>query len=169
MTYSLSETDKTKLATEAAESFVDLYYTAINAARHTLKDFYLPSSPSGGQLLRIIYNGELLQDAKVLQERFENEMPWCHYEAQSVNAHVMNPCIDPNGSKTKKEAERNLSLLVQISGYVRLVERKDGPIRAISDNFVLVPNKEGVGAKGTGIQDQGKRWVIQSQNFRYVV
>jgi NTF2-related export protein 1/2 len=49
------------------------------------------------------------------------------------------------------------------------MERKDGPLRGISESFVLVPNKEEVGAKGTGKGDHGRKWLIQTQNFRIVV
>ena len=83
---------------------------------------------------------------------------------------MLNPSLTPLDPKaSKREMERNVSLTVQVSGYVRLGERKEGPMRGFSDSFVLVPNKEEVGGRGTGKQDQGRRWLVQSQNSRFVV
>lgn len=170
----LSETEATRLSTEAAEHFVDGYYTTLNGSRSRIANFYIPSTtlPSGRTLPHISYNGELVQDPNVFQERYEKQMPWTHFEPQSVNVHVLNPCLSPpiEGQRmTRREAEMNMSLTVMVSGYVRLVERKDGPMRGFSDNFVLVPNKEDVGGRGMGKQGHGMKWLIQSQNFRFVV
>jgi len=166
----LTETDLTRVSTEAGEQFVDHYYLALNGTRSTIKSFYVPTvtHAAGRGLPSISYNGELIQDAGAFQERYEKEMPWTHFEPQSVNVHVMNPSLTAD-AKTKRDAERNMSMVVQVSGYVRIAERKDGPMRGFSDSFVLVPNKEEVGGRGTGKQDFGKRFLIQSQNFRFVV
>lgn len=167
----LTETDYTRLSTDAAEHFVDQYYTTLNGPRNQLKSFYVPTAnPANGRSLpHISYNGELLQDASIFQERFEKQMPWTHFEPQSVNVHVMNPSMEPVQGTGKREAERNMSLTIQVSGYVRLAERKEGPMRGYSDSFVLVPNKEVMGGRGTSKQDTGRRFLIQSQNFRFVV
>ena len=167
----LTETDYTRVATETAEKFIDHYYTALNGSRNQIKTFYVPSTTlaSGRGLPHLSYNGELVQDAAAFQETFEKQMPYTYYEAQSVNAHVLNPVLVPSESKSIKDAERNLSIAVQVSGYVRLIERKEGPMRGFSDSFVLVPNSEEAGGRGTGKQGSGQQWVIQSQNFRFVV
>lgn len=161
----LTETDYTRVATETAETFIDNYYTALNASRTQIKNFYVPTSTiaPGRSLPHISYNGELVQDGAAFQETFEKQMPYTHFEPQSVNAHVLNPVLVPGESKSMKEAERNVSITVQVSGYVRLVERKEGPMRGFSDSFVLVPSTE------TGKQGTGQQWLIQSQNFRFVV
>jgi NTF2-related export protein 1/2 len=169
--YELSSTDKVKISTEAAEAFVDSYYTALNSARHTIASYYVPPNNVSGRLMPYIsYNGELIQDGKQLQDRYEDKsLPYMHFECQSLDAHVLNPCLDGVPAATRRDAERNMSLIVQVSGSVRLMERKDGPLRGISESFVLVPNKEEVGAKGTGKGDYGRKWLIQTQNFRIVV
>lgn len=167
----LTEADLTRISSSAAEDFVDAYYTALNASRHHISSFYVPPSPlpNNRSLPHISYNGEPYSDAAAFQETFEKQMPWTHFEAQSVNVHVLNPCMVPLGEKAgKKDAERNMSLVVQVSGYVRLVERKEGPMRGFSDSFVLVPNKEEVGGRGTK-GGEGRKWLVQSQNFRFVV
>lgn len=164
----LTDTELVKLATEEGESFVDAYYTALNGSRNKLASFYVPKSAGPRPMPHISYNGELFNDAAAFQERFEGDMPYTHYEPQSMNAHVLSPNMGLPAA-SKREAERNVSLTVQVSGYVRLEERKEGPMRGFSDTFVLLPNKEEVGGKGTGKQGEGRRWVIQSQNFRFVV
>lgn len=171
MAIQLSETDKVRIAGETAESFIDTFYTALSGARNTIKDFYIPHTEGATpekSLPHIAYNGDLSNDGADFQKKFE-EMPFTYFEPQSINAHVLNPCLDPNGGKTQKEAERNLSISIQVSGYVRLIERKDGPMRGFSDHLILVPNKEDVGGRGTGKTGQGRQFLIQVQNFRYVV
>nr|POE48430.1 hypothetical protein CFP56_71060 [Quercus suber] len=170
----LSETDQTRLSSAAAESFVDSYYTALNGARNTIKNFYVATIPgaNGRGLPHISYNGELIQDASEFQERFDKQMPWTHFEPQSFNVMVMNPSINAlpeDKLNDRRAAERNMSLLVQVSGYVRLEERKDGPMRGFSESIVLVPTTEESAGKGTGKMDHGRKWLIQSQNFRFVV
>lgn len=166
----LTETDYTRASTDIAESFADAYYTALNGSRNQLASFYVPPviQPSGRGLPHISYNGDVLNDATVFSTRFEKEMPWTHFEPQSLDVHVLNRALTPVEGKSKKELELNMSLSVQVSGYVRLYERKDGPMKGFSDSFVLVPNKEEVGAKGNGKSGQGRQWVIQTQNMRFV-
>ena len=167
----LSYADQARVSTAAGEEFADAFYTALNSARKQISSFYVPNSPPTDEhrFPHISYNGELTLDAGRFQERFEKEMPYTYFEPQSLNVHVLNTCIEPPEGKAKRELERNMSLAVQVSGYVRLVERREGPMRGFSDNFVLVPNKGETGGKGTGKQDEGRRYLIQSHNFRFVV
>lgn len=165
----LTETDLTRLSTEDGESFADAYYTSLNASRAQIASFYVPASAAARPLPHISFNGELLNDAAVFQQRFEKAMPYTHFEPQSVNVHVMNPSVGQVAGQGKREAEANVSLVVQVSGYVRLQERKEGPMRGFSDSFVLVSNKDETGAKATGKQSSGRKWLIQTQNCRFVV
>ncbi|KAK3069146.1 hypothetical protein LTR53_012752 [Teratosphaeriaceae sp. CCFEE 6253] len=115
----LTETDHTKVSTDAAERFVDSYYSALGGARSSIKTFYVPTTmpPNGRGLPSITYNGELMVDSAVFQERWEKEMPRVHFEVQSVNVHVLNPALRAEvDMKKRKEAERNMSLIVQASG-----------------------------------------------------
>jgi NTF2-related export protein 1/2 len=166
----LTETDYTRVSNDAAEHFTDAFYTALNGSRNQLASFYVPAiiQPSGRGLPHISYNGEVTNDAAAFADKFAKEMPWTHYEPQSLDVHVLNRALLPVEGKSKKELERNMSLTVQVSGYVRLYERKDGPMKGFSDSFVLVPNKEEVGGKGTAKSGHGRQWVIQTQNFRFV-
>lgn len=171
MVVELSDLDRTRIATETAESFIDAYYAALTGARTTIKDFFIPhieGSTPNRSLPSISYNGEATYDGSEFQTKYD-EMPYTYYEVQSLDAHVLNPCLDPDRSKTQREAERNISISIQVSGFIRLAERKDGPTRCFSDNFVLVPNKESIGGRGTGRSGHGRQFLIQTQSFRFVV
>ncbi|GAM83455.1 hypothetical protein ANO11243_014430 [Dothideomycetidae sp. 11243] len=162
---------------DTAEDFADAYYNALNSARKTIASFYIPPSSiaPGRSLPLITYNGQQLSDPAALQTAFDDQMPFTFFEVQSLNVHVTNPAIadigpaPAKGKSRTKELEQNMSLLVQVSGYVRLVERKEGPMRGFSDSIVLVPNKEQVGGKGKAKSGEGRSWLIQTQNFRFVV
>jgi len=166
----LTETDYVRVSAQAGDHFTDAFYTALDGARETIKHYYVPATTqeNGRSLPHISYNGEHIKDAVAFQEKFQ-KMPFTHFEAQSVNVHVMNPCMVPLESTRKVDAEGNMSLIVQVSGSVRLIERREGPVHAFSDSLILVPNKEEVGGRGTGKQGQGMKWLIQSQTFRFVV
>ncbi|KAK5675800.1 hypothetical protein LTS10_011531 [Elasticomyces elasticus] len=167
----LTDTDYTKLATDTGERFIDSYYSALDGARGSIKSFYVPTivQENGRGLPNITYNGEVIGDAASFQERWEKQMPRTHCEAQSVNVHVLNPTLKPTEGMKKKDVERNMSLIVQVSGSIRIGQPKEGPLRGFSDSFVLVPNSELSGGAGTGKQDHGRQWLIQSQTFRFVV
>ncbi|KAM3414520.1 hypothetical protein BST61_g9679 [Cercospora zeina] len=160
----LSQTDLTKLATETAESFVDNYYTTLSTqqSRKNIASYYIPpiagSTPSRN-LPIINYNGDVINDPQLFQTKF-SEMPWAFYDVQSLNSQIINPAIDPEVAKSgrMREMEKNVSIGVQVSGSVRLNERKGGEMRGFSEEFVLVPNK-----------GNGRDWLIQMQNFRFVV
>ncbi|GAB7366674.1 hypothetical protein MBLNU230_g8657t1 [Neophaeotheca triangularis] len=158
----LTETDLTRVSTETADNFAEEYYSALNGAKDTLTRFYLAPTTVPRPLPHVSYNGEVITDPAEIQMRFEKQMPYCFFEAESVNAHVLNPALEPLQGGSKKDAEMNMSLIVQVSGSVRLIERKEGPLRGFSDSFVLVPNREAA-------TTNKKSWLIQTQNFRFVV
>ncbi|KAK0922425.1 hypothetical protein LTR57_007897 [Friedmanniomyces endolithicus] len=149
----LTETDYTKLATDIAERFTDTYYSTLSDARGSIKTFYVAAiaQDNGRGLPNITYNGELFLDSATFQDRWVKDMPRTHLEAQSLNVHVLNPSIKPTAGMKKKEAARNMSLIVQVSGSMRIGQPKEGPLRGFSDSFVLVPNEE------LGKQDVGRQ------------
>lgn len=156
----------------AAETVTDAYYVALASARGTLASYYVPKAvlPSGKLLPQISYNGTVISDPEEFANLYLTQMPFTYFEIQSINAHVLNPALAPlDQTASKKEQVANMSILVQVSGYVRLIERKEGPMRAFSDTLILVPNKEEAGAKGKDKTGEGKSWLIQNQNFRFVV
>ena len=62
---------------------------------------------------------------------------------------------------------QNATVLVVVSGSVKMGEDKETPARAFNETFVLIPNPASRGPKA---RTRGtKEWLIQSQNFRFVV
>ena len=140
----------------------------MRSSRSTLDAYYVPKTtlPDGKSIPSIALNGAILEDGVAVQKFFIEEMPFTHYEIQSVDCHVLNPNLNPLESGRKVEAERNMSLLVSVSGWVRLQEAAKGPTRGFSETFVLVPNEEY--SKKKVPNTNKKSWLIQTQNFRYV-
>lgn len=167
--YVLSETDRTRISSNVSTTFLDTYYDALLSNRSSISTFYHPTVPSATPnrtLPLISYNGTLLHSGEDFQNAYES-MPYTFHEVQSVNASIINPCLDPSKARTKSDAERNCSVAVQVSGFVRLHERKEGEMRGFAESFVLVANTEEVrGRAGAG---KGRDWVAVSQCFRWVV
>ena len=118
----------------------------------------------------IIWNGNLIGDASALQDMFQQNMPNTHYDLQSVDCHVLN--ADYNGlskqTRSNKDIEKHISIMVQVSGSVRLGDAGSaGSMKTFSETFVLVPNVER--SSGRGAMAGRRNFLIQSQNFRYVV
>jgi len=79
-----------------------------------------------------------------------------------VDCQIVNPKTYPDLSN-----DRNFSMMVTVSGYMRVDDEELGPMHEFSETFFLVPNRDRMLQRGAG---QGKRsWLIQSQVFRYLV
>ena len=87
-------------------------------------------------------------------------MPYAHFEVQMLDAHVINTNFIAEGGRKAHEKEKSMSIVVVVSGSVRVEEKGTGPLRQFSETFTLVPNTEKRGKGG---------WRVQMQNFRYVV
>jgi len=165
----------TTASSEATENFLDNYYVALQGSRHTITSYYCPyeRNPQGKELPGIVWNGNVFHTAEDYQKMFEECMPFTHYDVQSFDCHVLNPtALAPDKLKggsgdPDKDIERRMSIVVLVSGTLRLEEPKTGPLRQFSETFVLVPNPEK--APGKGPKAEKKGWLIQNQNFRYVV
>ncbi|KAK5141623.1 hypothetical protein LTR32_005857 [Rachicladosporium monterosium] len=129
----LTETDYTKVATDIAERFTDTYYSALSGARDSIKTFYVAAiaQDNGRGLPNITYNGELFLDSATFQDRWVKDMPRTHLEAQSLNVHVLNPSIKPTAGMKKKDAARNMSLIVQMKGHTSVFP----PNRVVEGNL----------------------------------
>lgn len=167
--YDLTDTDRTRISSSVATTFVETYYEALLSNRSTIASFYLPPVPSATpnrSLPLISYNGTVVHSGEDFQNAYES-MPYTYYEIQSMNASIINPCLDPTKARTKSDAERNCSIAVQVSGFVRLNERKEGEVRGFAESFVLISNGEELrGRPGAG---KGRDWVVTSQCMRWVV
>lgn len=124
--------------------------------------------PDGKPLPAIVFNGNVIPDAAAMQKMFQQQMPAAIYEVQAYDCQVMNPnYVAENAKGGVGSTGKNMTILVVVSGYVKLGEVREATMRGFSESFVLVPNPDAVGAKGRGRHI--KEWLIQSQNFRLVV
>ena len=60
-----------------------------------------------------------------------------------------------------------MSILVLVSGNVKVGPPKESELRGFSETLVLVPNHQSTGPRRRG--KHSKDWLIQSSNFRFVV
>lgn len=124
--------------------------------------------PNGKQLPSILFNGNQLPDASSFQTLFQEQMPSTHYEMHSLDCQVINPNYVADGTTSQGNSRgQNATVLVVVSGSVKMGEDKETPARAFNETFVLIPNPASRGPKA---RTRGtKEWLIQSQNFRFVV
>ena len=95
-------------------------------------------------------------------------MPPMKYEIQSYDCQVLNPNYVAAGTAATDGADgKNMTILVAVSGFVKVGPLKESEIRGFSETFILVPNAEKLATKGQ--RKPAKEWLIQSQNFRFVV
>jgi len=159
---------QTKVSTGGAQNLIDAYYKSLNENRSLLSSFYVHPTPTYPQTADISLNGNIVSDPASVQHIFETKMPKARYEVQCFDCHVVNPNYNVGVTEEKilgpETDGRKMSLLVITSGYVKYGDSKD--MRGFTENFVLVPNSELGGPKGKA--KAGRRWLIQSQNFRLV-
>lgn len=99
---------------------------------------------------------------------FTNSMPkYVNFDVHSVDAQVLNPKFDGEAGP-KVKPENNISILVLVNGHLRLEQRGTGPLKEFSESFVLVPNIDKMTLEQGPCMEK-KDWLIQVQNFRYVV
>ena len=125
-------------------------------------------TPDGKLLPSIVFNGTVQSSADALQKMFEDEMPPVQYDVQSYDCQVLNPNYVAVGTKaTSGSNGRNMTVLMVVSGTVKLGSPKESETKGFSDTFVLVPNPDAAAAKVR--KRPIKEWLVQSQTFRLVV
>ncbi|KAF2810391.1 NTF2-like protein [Mytilinidion resinicola] len=158
----------------ATENFLDNYYVALQGSRHTIASYFCPFErfADGKELPGMVWNGNVFRTPEEYQALYEDRMPFTHYEVQSFDCHVLNPTamapdkLKGGSGEQDKDIEKRMSIVVLVSGTVRLDEPKTGPLKQFSETFVLVPNPE---KTANGPKSVVKAWVIQNMNFRFVV
>lgn len=123
--------------------------------------------PDGKSLPIIVFNGNSIPDAVAMQKMFEEQMPQAKYQVQCYDCQVINPSyVADNTHGGVNTSEKNMSILVSVSGYVKFGEPRGAKLNGFSETFVLIPNPTVVtSSKGKN----RKGWLIQSQTFRLVV
>ena len=154
----------------AATTFVDAYYSTLANARDSINLYYTPKieTTDGSAIPDILWNGTSFPDGPAFQKLFAEEMPsHLHYDVSAVDCQVLNPKYSPD---SRIRADKNFSMLVTTSGHLRLEDRKTGPLKDFSETFLLVPNIDKAATGGVkGAASRKRDWLIQYQNFRYVV
>ncbi|KAI1495764.1 hypothetical protein F5X99DRAFT_107200 [Biscogniauxia marginata] len=178
-----------KVASEAAQNFIDHYYESLNK-RHPLAGYYSSASAlltAAGARPDLSINGQPLASAAEYEALLAAQGGPVSYEVGSWDAQPVNPdcrlgcpehLLPPlpsansstgsgNGSNNEKavrDGER-VSLAVQVSGTVRYGRPgEDGAVaRAFSEAWLLVPHWE---AHGRNAPRSARRWLVVSQNFR---
>jgi NTF2-related export protein 1/2 len=144
---------------------VNSYYNALH--RQDINDFYVPRSTlaDGKAIPLIFWNGNTLNDGEDVRLISEQSLPSSQYEVQCLDCQVMNSRIL---TTTAKPNDCTFSIVVQISGIIKNQGHHNRPQRAFSDVLVLVPNVDRMLGRGNPASHR-RMWLIQSQNFRYVV
>ncbi|KAE9366172.1 hypothetical protein N431DRAFT_495927 [Stipitochalara longipes BDJ] len=172
----LPEDTEVKVATDAAQYFVESFYPALGnpKTKATITSFYIRPTLASPQRPDITLNGNVMTDPSEVQKIFETQIPKAHYEVQSFDCHLVNPNynvgLDDAALGPNKDGKK-MSIVVLVSGsvkYYKSSEDEEARVepRGFTETFVLVPNQEAQGPKAAkGL----KRWLIQSQNFRLVL
>ncbi|KAH6658310.1 nuclear transport factor 2 domain-containing protein [Truncatella angustata] len=162
-----------KVASEAADRFVEHYYDALNKHHRgtQLSQFYVSTSAKltgAGLKPDISINGHVCAaGVPELEELIEKQGRPVHFEVQSVDAHPINPhyVLGSTNPEAQNDKGDKLSFTIQVGGTVKFGKGEDGTIRAFNDAFMLVPHWE---AQGRNAARTLQRWLIVSQNSRYL-
>ncbi|KAE9981423.1 hypothetical protein EG327_006231 [Venturia inaequalis] len=169
-----SEDELVKVSSEAALEFVKEYYTALTDSRPTIENYYCTpkktkeAEDGSTSTPTIEWNGNAYATAADFKTMYTQSMPkYVNFEVHAVDAQVLNPQFDTEAGPKVKPA-KNISIIVSVNGQLRLEERLKGPLKEFHESFLLVPNIDKmVLEKGPCMEK--KDWLIQVQNFRYVV
>ncbi|OAQ64940.1 nuclear transport factor 2, Eukaryote [Pochonia chlamydosporia 170] len=157
-----------RASSEAAETFINHYYQAINN-RSTLLPFYINSSSRYSIAADISINGSVVATPADYSTLLEAQGQGVRYEIESLDAHVINPSSQygaPDNIHDNNKVEKNggrMSIVVTTMGRVQFGKGREAPQKMFNETFVLVPNWDAMARNPPrGI----KRWLIMSQNFR---
>ena len=90
-----------------------------------------------------------------------------HFEVEAFDCQTISANIDPKGEVIASASKgMAMTILVLVSGGVRIGPLKESEMRNFSESFVLVPNPQFSSLKKKGKPTM--EWLIQSQTFRYV-
>ncbi|KAK7755148.1 hypothetical protein SLS62_002963 [Diatrype stigma] len=181
-----------KVASDAAQNFVEHYYEALNR-RHNLAQYYASASSklaAADVKPDISINGNVCASVADFEDLLNKQgspvycnllsfspfPPFRHevisYDAQPVNPHftlgapASSASSEPDRNERKAiEAGERLSVALQVAGTVRYGKAGDeGTVeRTFTEAWLLVPHWEALARQAPrGL----RRWVVASQNFR---
>lgn len=152
---------------EAAEHFVESYYSAVNSARHAIHAYYVPQTTlgDGTSLPVILLNGTEVADGSSVQRMFQQRYPTSSFEIDAVDCHILNHQY-PAQNGTSRNDNQPMSLLVLVNGVFKQGSGREQVEQEFSETLVLVPNPDAP-PRGQGGRHR-KDHLIQSQTFRVV-
>ncbi|KAI1486731.1 hypothetical protein F5X96DRAFT_653791 [Biscogniauxia mediterranea] len=161
-----------KIASDAAQSFVDQYYDALNK-QAPLSQYYSSASPllvAAGAVPDLSINGLVVSTPAAYeallksQSQSQSQRP-PRYEVGSWDAQPVNPDYRLGCPEDLLAKPERVSFAVQVSGTVRYGGggSEEPEERAFSEAWLLVPHWE---AWGRNAARGSRRWVVVSQNFR---
>ena len=154
----------------AAESFVGLYYQALNG-RRDLTNFYVSASnrlTNASLKPDISVNGNVCISLPELEALLEKQGQPVHYDVLSFDAQVLNPNFvigapeSLEGTKGAKDGSK-VMFSVQVSGTVKYGRGEGSEEKAFNEVFVLVPHWE---ASDRRAARNVRKFLVSSQNFR---
>ncbi|KAF3060334.1 putative nuclear transport factor 2 domain-containing protein [Daldinia childiae] len=160
-----------KVASEAAQAFVDHFYEALSK-RRPINNFYASTSArltAAGVKPDISINGLLVPDASAYEALLETQGGPVSYDIASFDAQPVNPCfrIGEPELGAGAGAGRDATAAAAVRNGDRLsfaVQDDNEPLeKPFNEAFLLVPHWE---AWGRNASRGLRKWVIVSQNFR---
>ncbi|KAI0593075.1 hypothetical protein F4775DRAFT_579560 [Biscogniauxia sp. FL1348] len=155
-----------KIASDAAQSFVDQYYDALNK-QQPLSQYYSSASPllvSAGAVPDLSINGLVVASPGAYEEALRGRTAaMVQYEVGSWDAQPVNPDYRLGCPADLLAQPDRVSFAVQVSGTLRCGGAASGQETAFSEAWLLVPHWE---AWGRNAPRGSRRWVVVSQNFR---
>ncbi|KAK8135410.1 hypothetical protein PG984_003350 [Apiospora sp. TS-2023a] len=175
-------TVQAKVASEAAQIFVDSFYETLNRGRSPAQHYVSASSKLttvGGLVPDISVNGRVCGPGAEggpvaeYEKLLEAQGSPVYYEIHSFDAQPLNPNYvigltpaeqaHPVSSTRERDVAERLSFSVQVSGAVKLGKGEDVVEKDFNEAFVLVPHWE---AHGRNASRNMRKYLIVSQNFR---
>ncbi|KAK7910821.1 nuclear transport factor 2 domain-containing protein [Apiospora marii] len=184
MSQQASLTVQAKVASEAAQIFVDSFYETLNRGRSPAQHYVSASTKLttvGGLTPDISVNGRVCGAGGAeaggpvaeYEKLLEAQGSPVHYEIHSFDAQPLNPNYvigltpaeqaQPVSSTRERDVAERLSFSVQVSGAVKLGKGEDVAEKDFNEAFVLVPHWE---AHGRNASRNMRKYLIVSQNFR---
>lgn len=152
----------------AADTFIGLFYQAINN-KGSLLSFYVNCSAKYSIPADISINGTVVPTPEDYQKLVEAQGSGVRYEVESIDTQVMNPSFQfgaPETVRDNSKIEKNggrMALVVVTTGRVQYGKGRDAPQKSFNETLILVPNWDTMRHN----PPRGmKKWLIMSQNFR---
>ena len=159
------------LTEAAAQNHIQKFYRALQSDQSKIASFYAPADENETKLpglafISIVFNGNEFLDPQDFQTIITETMSPIQYEIHAFDCQTIIPSVNPKCDIIPNASKGTaMTLLILVSGGVRIGPLKESEMKGFSESFVLVPNP-----LFSNLRKKGKHtmeWLIQSQTFRY--